>query len=113
LGAGAAAAWARGGAGPLGGLGQGEELGFACAMGRGKGGDGEQARQKGERMGRGCACRTRGGGWPKGKRKRVYYLWIKEFRIRFKGFLKRGLRGEFREESGKGPKELRRDSLRL
>ena len=38
--------------------------------------------------------------------KKISYLWIKEFGIRFKGFLKRGLRGEFREEFKKNPKEF-------
>jgi hypothetical protein len=56
-----------------------------------------------------------------GRRRKIFFLWIKEFGIRFKGFLKRGLRGEFREEFKRiqrslrrTPTErLRRDSLRL
>ena len=56
-----------------------------------------------------------------GRRRKISFLWIKEFGIRFKGFLKRGLRGEFREEFKRIQRSLRRtptersrrDSLRL
>jgi len=91
-------------AGPVGHVGQKEEK-----KGRGEQGRPGLDRKGGKRI------------LAQGRRRKISFLWITEFGIRFKGFLKRGLRGEFWEEFKRiqrslrrTPMErLRRDSLRL